>query len=83
MWTFCKQVRSKQMLLKPGEPILDTGKLYKVVRRGWLGYLSLLNIDLQQLMSCPEEECSEIQGDGLVNFKECAFSVAVLYYLLR
>ena len=52
------------MLLRPEEVIVDAERLYDIVRRGWLGYLSLLDIDLPRLMTCPEAECEAIQGDG-------------------
>ena len=52
------------MLLKPDEDPIDALRLYRVIRNAWFGYLSLTEADFKTLMSCPNEECHVVQGDG-------------------
>ena len=62
IWTFAKIVRTKQLFLK--NELIDPVKIYETIRRAWLGYLSLIEADMKSLMSCPQETCDIVQGDG-------------------
>ena len=63
IWSFCKQVGTQNLILTPDAPILDPVQLYRTVLNGWLGYLSLMDIDHQSLQRC-FNNCGVIQGDG-------------------
>ena len=62
MWSFCKIVRTKMLFL--GKEVVDALQLYRVIRRAWFGYISLIHTDLKPLMSCPLADCNIVQGDG-------------------
>ena len=62
MWSFAKQIRTKMILM--GRENVDALQLYKKIRNAWFGYLSLIDADMQPLMSCPLPNCNIVQGDG-------------------